>query len=760
MTSPQQADFAKEVNRRRRERRIILITIPLIVLLTYLESHFFRFGGDLPGGGNIVILALMNINVILLIFLLYLVTRNVVKLFFERKRRIFGHRLRTKLVIAFIALSLMPTVILFGLATQFISTSMEYWYNIQVEQSLKKSLEVGKRIYEDAINRGLSVGNRLSGLIKKRDLLSLTGHEPLRTLVQEARRNSQLQSIEITSRQRKIVTRDSSEGLSPVVLRPQMSEVFQRVLKTREAQSQIIASADGDLVCTASPVIDPGDPKKVNGLVVTATLLPRDLLASMAEISQGFENYQQMKMLKNPIKLSHLIMFSIVTLLIVFSASWFGFYLARTITVPIQELAEGTRRIAGGDLDVHIDQDTDDEIGTLVDSFNQMTLDLQASQKALEATNQELRRSSEEVERRRRYMETVLRNVAAGVISVDAGGHIQTINQSAESIFGVRAEDVIQRHYTQFLQGDQREIVNQFIEGHRLTKQKTLQRQVRSAVGSRLMTLLVTASMLHDDEGQFRGMVVVFDDLTELEKAQRMAAWREVARRIAHEIKNPLTPIQLSAQRLRRKYLQHLSPDGKLFDECTRTIIKQVEELKHLVNEFSTFARMPTANPTPNSLEEIVQEALTLFRESHPSTRFLFQQQNPLPLLDLDREQMKRVMINLLDNAVAAVTDDGEIQVTVSFDEILKIVRVEVADNGPGIPAEDKIRMFEPYFSTKEKGSGLGLAIVSNIVADHHGFIRVRDNHPRGTIIVIELPGGTRGGPALSVTERPQGRGA
>jgi len=346
------------------------------------------------------------------------------------------------------------------------------------------------------------------------------------------------------------------------------------------------------------------------------------------------------------------------------------------------------------------------------------------------------------------------------VVSVDAEGHIQTINQSAESIFGVKAEDVIQRHYTQFVQSDQREIVNQFIEGHRLTKQKTLQRQVRSAVGSRLMTLLVTASVLHDDEGQYRGIVVVFDDLTELEKAQRMAAWREVARRIAHEIKNPLTPIQLSAQRLRRKYLQHVSPDGKLFDECTRTIIKQVEELKHLVNEFSNFARMPTANPTPNSLVEIVQEALTLFRESHPSTRFLFQQQSPLPLLDLDREQMKRVMINLLDNAVAAVTDDGDIRVTVSFDEILKIVRVEVADNGPGIPAEDKIRMFEPYFSTKEKGSGLGLAIVSNIVADHHGFIRVRDNHPRGTIIVIELPGGTRGGPALSVTERPQGRGA
>jgi two-component system nitrogen regulation sensor histidine kinase NtrY len=753
MTLPGQADLIKEITRRRRERRIILVTLPLIVVLTYLESHFLRFGGDLPVAGNVVILALMNINVILLLFLLYLITRNVVKLFFERKRNIFGHRLRTRLVIAFIALSLMPTIILFGLATQFISTSMEYWYSTQVEESLTKSLEVGKRVYEDAINRGLLVGNRLSHLIGKKDLLSLAGQAPLRSLIQEARKNARLQSLEVVSRQRKVIARDSTQGFAPVVVRSQVREVLQQVMKSREAQNSVISSAEGDLVCTVSPVIDVRDPKKIDGMVVTATLLPRDLVASMAEISQGFENYQQMKMLKNPIKLFHLTMFSIVTLLIVFSASWFGFYLARTITVPIQELAEGTRRIAGGDLEVHIDQDTDDEIGTLVNSFNQMTLDLQSSQRALEATNEELRRSSEEVERRRRYMETVLRHVAAGVVSVDAEGHIQTINQSAESMLSVKAEKVLQRHYAEFLLGDQVEIVNRFIEAHRMTRLRTLQRQVRSSVGNRLVTLLVTASVVYDDEGQYLGVVVVLDDLTELEKAQRMAAWREVARRIAHEIKNPLTPIQLSAQRLRRKYLPHLAADGTPFEECTRTIIKQVEELKHLVNEFSNFARMPAANPTPNNLVEIVQEALSLFRDSHPSTRFVFHQQNPLPLLDLDREQMKRVMINLLDNAVAAVNAGGKIEVSVSFDPILKIVRLEVADNGAGIPPEDKIRMFEPYFSTKKRGSGLGLAIVSTIIADHRGFVRVRDNHPKGTIIVIELPGGTRA-PARSAAEQ------
>jgi two-component system nitrogen regulation sensor histidine kinase NtrY len=341
-------------------------------------------------------------------------------------------------------------------------------------------------------------------------------------------------------------------------------------------------------------------------------------------------------------------------------------------------------------------------------------------------------------------MEIVLRNVAAGVVSVDAEGHIRTINKSAESIFGVKTEDVLHRHYSDLLQTNHMEIAGKFIEMHQITKQGTMQRQVRSLMGNRLMILLVTVSILHDEEGQYLGIVVVFDDLTELEKAQRMAAWREVARRIAHEIKNPLTPIQLSAQRLRRKYLKSYAEDGKVFDQCTRTIINQVDELKLLVNEFSNFARMPTANLSPNDLSEVVQETISLFRQSHPSSSFVFEQDNPLPLLDLDREQMKRVMINLLDNAVAAVDGAGEIRVNLSFDEILKIARLEVSDDGPGISAKDKIGMFEPYFSTKEKGSGLGLAIVSNIIADHQGFIRVRDNQPHGTIIVIELPGGSR----------------
>jgi two-component system nitrogen regulation sensor histidine kinase NtrY len=236
------------------------------------------------------------------------------------------------------------------------------------------------------------------------------------------------------------------------------------------------------------------------------------------------------------------------------------------------------------------------------------------------------------------------------------------------------------------------------------------------------------------------GTVVVFDDLSHLIKAQRMAAWREVARRIAHEIKNPLTPIQLSAQRLRRRYLERFAEDDTVFDECTMMIIKQVDELKNLVNEFSSFARMPASHPSLNDLNAIIAEALVLFQEGHKEIEFSFHPDPRIPVFSLDREQIKRVLINLLDNAVSANEGQGSISVASSFNPTLQMVTFTVADTGCGIPPEDKPRLFEPYFSTKKSGTGLGLAIVSTIISDHNGYIRVKDNHPKGTRFIIEFP--------------------
>jgi two-component system nitrogen regulation sensor histidine kinase NtrY len=464
---------------------------------------------------------------------------------------------------------------------------------------------------------------------------------------------------------------------------------------------------------------------EVIGVVIVSQFIPKSLAIKMREISQAFVEYKQLKILKKPIQTSYMLALLMVTLLIVFSATWFGFHLAKDITIPIKELAEATHRIASGDLNFRIQMKSADEIGTLVQSFNQMTGDLQVSRS--------------ELEQRKKYMEIVLKNVAAGVISIDEKGVVTTINTSAEQMLNVRGESALDKKLSEVLSKEYVDWVEELLEELKSSHKDYIEKQHTLNLQGRSLTLLVNLTTLRDEEGSSLGVVAVFDDLTQLMKAQRMAAWREVARRIAHEIKNPLTPIQLSAQRLRKRYLGKLQDDGTVFDECTRTIVKQVEELKGMVNEFSNFARMPACQPTPNNLNEIIQETLILFQEAHKQIQFEF---NPhaLPVFDLDRDQMKRVLINLIKNSLAAIEGEGKITIQTSYNPNLQMVRLEVGDDGCGIPNEDKERLFEPYFSTKKTGTGLGLTIANTIIADHNGYIRVRDNEPKGTTFLIELP--------------------
>jgi two-component system nitrogen regulation sensor histidine kinase NtrY len=344
-----------------------------------------------------------------------------------------------------------------------------------------------------------------------------------------------------------------------------------------------------------------------------------------------------------------------------------------------------------------------------------------------------------ELEQRKKYMEIVLKNVAAGVISIDEKGVITTINTSAEGMLEIKGEDVLDKKFSEVLNKQYLAQIQELLDELKSSKKDSIEKHLTVNLRGKSLTLLINLTTLKDEEGKPIGVVAVFDDLTQMIKAQRMAAWREVARRIAHEIKNPLTPIQLSAQRLRKRYLDKLPEDGAVFDECTKTIVKQVEELKGMVNEFSNFARMPASQPSLNHLNEIVRETLVLFQEAHKEVRIEFVPHH-LPVLNIDRDQMKRVMINLIKNSLAAIDGEGEIKIQTSYDPKLQVVRLEVSDDGCGIPDEDKGRLFEPYFSTKKSGTGLGLTIVNAIIADHNGYIRVRDNKPKGTTFLIELP--------------------
>ena len=425
-------------------------------------------------------------------------------------------------------------------------------------------------------------------------------------------------------------------------------------------------------------------------------------------------------------------------LLVVFCAIWFGFYLAKSISIPIMELAEGTRKVAEGDLSFSIAAVADDEIGSLVNSFNKMTGDLRVGREQLELSARMLRERNIEIEERRRYMEIVLRNVSAGVITLDAEGFVTTINKSAEKMLRLKADDILYKSYKNLLWGQHLELAREIMNEVTISKENAVELPLNLTIEGSPRSFLINVNALHDEAGHPMGLVMVVDDLTELEKAQRMAAWREVARRIAHEVKNPLTPITLSAQRLKRRFSKDLNEP--VFDECTQTIIDHVDLIRNLVNEFSAFARFPTANPEPNELQPIVEETLALYREGHHNIKFELEVTEPLPRLKLDRQQIKRAMINLVDNSIAAIKGTGTITIALSHHAATKKVIVEIADNGAGISDSDKTRLFEPNFSTKKSGMGLGLTIVRTIVNGHNGMIKVQDNHPRGAKFIILLP--------------------
>jgi two-component system nitrogen regulation sensor histidine kinase NtrY len=738
---------SEEQRRRRREMIIIFFLLVLIGLLFYFQTHVSRWGDQIPIANNILVVSLISLNIILLLLLVFLILRNVVKLVFERKKKVLGSKLRTKLVLAFITLSLVPTILLFFIATRFITSSIERWFSIQVEGSLQESLVVAQIYYQNTSNNALYYARQISQHLTQQGLMEKPNPSLLSDFLKAQRMEYNLGAVEVVSNPLGMGMPISVYGpnLPATGFPPLESKILQETFGGKEA-TKIQSLGQGDLIRGLAPIYSSPNSREVAGILVVNYFVPQSLVSRITEISTAFEEYKQLRMLKNPIKFSYLITLSLVTLLIIFSATWFGLFLAKGITEPIQKLAEGTQKITTGNLDFQITKTAEDEIGTLVDSFNKMTQDLKASKSQIERAHSDLSKSNLEIEQRRRYMEIVLRDVGAGVISIDADGRIQTINKSAEKILGIHAPGLLGKVYSEVLQPEHLVMAEQLVGAVNQAENHSISQQVKLNVRNETLILQVKVAILRDEENRYLGMVVVLDDLTQLQKAQRAAAWREVARRIAHEIKNPLTPIQLSAQRLRKRYLSQFAQDGAVFDECTQTIITQVEELKNLVNEFYSFARMPAAKPAPNNLNEIIREALVLYEEGHKPIRFAFHPDERIPIFNLDKEQIKRVIVNLLENAVAAVAEvagdqgDGQITVETQLDSLMNLARVEVADNGCGVSPQDKPLLFEPYFSTKASGTGLGLAIVNTIISDHEGYIRVKDNVPRGARFLIEIP--------------------
>jgi two-component system nitrogen regulation sensor histidine kinase NtrY len=725
--------------RSRRNRLILSIVLASVVGLTAVQVTIQQLKFPTPIASNILIFALVNINIVLLLLLVLLIFRSLFKVYLERRENVLGSKIRVKLAVAFVGLALLPAGVLFLVASNLITTSVDSWFNIQVEQSLQSALDVAQTYSRSSQDETLNQAQQIAARVAEA-WSAEKGAAESRRIVTEKAREYGLHSVQLFSRQRG----ELAQWRGPKVPEDALLSPTSRLLRKALGGEPVVTaqlSAQADLIRAVVPVLKPGQPREVLAALAVTSWIPTALGSKAEEIETGIKEYQQLRMLKNPIKGIYLMLFLMVTLVIIFGAIWVGVYLARGITGPIQLLAEGTRKVAAGDLSFRVDAKADDEIGMLVESFNKMTEDLGESKEELTQANQELLRSNVELDRRRDYMETVLETIAAGVLSLDAAGKVNTVNRAAARMLGRPPQEILHRPYADVFGGGALLPLRRLVARSAEDGRETSEQQVTLTLNGRPATLMVTVGTLPGPEDTRRGLVVVLDDVSEVVRAQQAMTWREVARRIAHEIKNPLTPIQLSTQRLRKKFAEGAPDATSVFDECTRTIIQEVEGLRHLVDEFSRYARMPAPRPRPTDLHEVVKQVAQLYAGIHPGITMRNELDATVPQLNLDSDQMKRALINLVDNAVAALGEEGgEIVISTRFLTATAQVVLEIADTGPGFPPEDRDRAFLPYYSTKRSSGGLGLAIVNRIIVEHGGEVRIEDNQPRGARLVITLP--------------------
>ncbi|MGE5812955.1 MAG: ATP-binding protein [Acidobacteriota bacterium] len=734
----------------------ILLLIAGLVAMVALADRSATLYPDFLS--EVVLSALLFVDLTLVVVLVYLLARYIVKLVVERRRALPFARFRSKLVAALLAMTIVPAVLVLIIGSELISNSTDRWFSAPIDQVLESANRIAGDYYAERERKVVEYAARIS-----RDLSGaavVNGDvERLRPVLLPEVQQQRLGMVELyravdrPAADRGGTSRRDAEALLAVespslprgYLRASADRLALKALTTGRPQTQHdTLERGGELVRAASLVR--GTDGRAAGVVIASDYLSGELAMHSRRITSAFEDYKQLKVLKGPLQGVYLSFFLMMTLMVLFSATWMGAYVAKRITRPVQMLSEGAKAIGAGHLDHRIEQETADEFGSLVDAFNTMASELAQSQRKLERSRIDLERKNQEIEDRRRYIETILERIATGVVSVDPEGRISTINSAAtrligldQSMIGTIAADVLSQEDLQPL-------------GNLLRKASVQQttssaQEVALVRDGRELFLAAAATPLSGEDGV--SGVLVFEDVTPLIRAQRVAAWRDVARRLAHEIKNPLTPIQLCAERMRRHFATAPPNARALAEECTTTIISEVESLKALVDEFAQFARMPAPRVVPTSLPALLDETLALYDGLFRAIRIEREDAPELPLVRIDPEQIKRVIINLVDNAVEAIGGmeqdasgpaGGLIMIQTRHDPANGVARLTIADNGPGISEPDREKLFMPYYSTKRRGSGLGLAIVRRIIIEHGGSIEVGDNEPRGTKFTIELP--------------------
>ena len=742
-----------------RRRRILLWTlgITVLLLLSIILSQQLWLWTVIPpdtASDTLLLYALSTLNFVAFVVFSFIFVRNLLKLRRERRERQLGSKIKTRLLVYFIAISFLPIIAMAVFSYLFLNRSLEKWFARLPARVVNEAQEVQREAVDAQTRNLLETASLLAVVLRPQ-----SDDEKQETL-DRIIASGQLSALEIVDSNQRVIAQSRTQ-----LSAPDANELESLLEKARALKGSDDSLADGkNLDAVVVPVSDNQQ------LIVVPLQRASSDLNDRITGSEG--EYQKLVARQRRVRSLGLQTIGLMTLMLLFVSSWVAIYLARGIATPIKALAEASKEIARGNLSHRVTTIAEDELALLADSFNQMTSQLEDNRSSIEAGSAALREKNLTLEERRDYIETILESLSTGVISLDEHDSVTTINAAASRILRLPVMPAGERKLEQSMGTEDWLVIDRLLRRARRTGQAAEQALLaginEGAAEGASVPVALTATALRASSAQRRGVVLVLEDLSELLAAQRVAAWSEVARRMAHEIKNPLTPIQLSAERIAKSYRraaqngeQHGSNgangtgDGKgdkqaedlhvaaVIDECTETIAREVAGLKAMVDEFSRFARLPLARLEVAHLNEVVRQAVGLYDDRLDGVTIETKLDPNLPAAMLDTEQLRRVFVNLIDNAsnaLAGLSGERIIHIATSFDSNRSLLVAEVSDTGHGIRPADFKRLFQPYFSTRGSGTGLGLAIVQRIILEHGGRIRAEANYPRGARFVIELP--------------------
>ena len=725
--------IATDPNIRNRLLAVVVLLFLLIVLVMLSMKQGFSFLEQ--SGSQLMVFVAINVNIVLLAIVFYLIARNLLKLSYERRRHVLGVNLKTKLITSFIVLSL-PAMGFHLFASFFIATNLESWFKGQQESMIHSAQNVSEA-YHNNLRKTMELQNLIWESHLKKHNGEFSTLNPPKNIEADVTLYSEDQELQFQWLQNEI---------SQVYwTKPSLNDWYQ--IKSQD-QTWFAEETVDRFIYRHIRLVSIENKK-----LFLEVFYPASPHASGAinEIIAQDQNTQFLAESKDLVRGYYLIIFLLMTLFIIFVATWLAFYLARGFVQPIEDLALATQRVSEGELgyQVALRGTLDKDFALLMQSFNSMSRDLLEHQIALNKTTNNLQKSHQTLESQIRFVELVLENITTGVMSLDMDGHIEILNRSAKQMLQLKPGGGVSKHYRNVLEKESLEMLEEMVELIETKKERSISRNLIVHKKDGPIQVSATLLLLQNSEGISAGMVCVYNNITEIQRLQRARAWREVARRIAHEIKNPLTPIQLSAERIHRKYAGEVS-DNSALQQSTQTIINEVQHLKRMVSEFSNFAKIPESNPQLSDINQIIKETLQLYHDNMPARISLTTELSEiLPQLPLDSEQIRRVVINLVDNSISSIEKKGTLSRIFRQGEIiirtrhvpdLNIVCLDVEDNGTGISPEISDQLFEPYTTTKQHGTGLGLTIVSQTISDHNGFTRFRNLDSGGVCFTIELP--------------------